>query len=216
MPSHSGRVDARRWISLLATAIASRTRSATGPVSRSSRSRSMHSATSAALPPAACPPTPSMTMNRPRASSTWKRSSLTSRWRPASVAPAAAIVSSVGICREFSSARVLNSHTCPADHGDERGEEHVARDEQERHCASPRSELEIDRFGEADARLIRQRRLDAVLALRAVHLVVAARHVTAVQRGAERAEIDQEESSRSADRGEFSRARARRRPTRRS
>ena len=31
MPSHSGRVEARRWISLLATAIASRTRSATGP-----------------------------------------------------------------------------------------------------------------------------------------------------------------------------------------
>ena len=31
MPSHSGRVDARRWISLLATAIASRTRSADRP-----------------------------------------------------------------------------------------------------------------------------------------------------------------------------------------
>ena len=31
MPSHSGRVEARRWISLLATAIASRTRSADRP-----------------------------------------------------------------------------------------------------------------------------------------------------------------------------------------
>src|SRR6185436_12118066 len=48
---------------------------------------------------------------------------------------------------------------------------------------------------ETDPRLIRQRRLDAVLALRAVHLVVAARHVTAVQCGAERAEVDEKESA---------------------
>ena len=38
-------------ISLLATVMASRTRSATGPVSRSSRARSIAMATSAALPP---------------------------------------------------------------------------------------------------------------------------------------------------------------------
>src|SRR5947199_209455 len=39
IPFHSGRKTAARWISLFAIAIASRTRSTTGPVSRSSRER---------------------------------------------------------------------------------------------------------------------------------------------------------------------------------
>ena len=53
IPCHSGRDAARRWISLFAIVIASRMRSSTGPVSRSSLVRSMVSATSAAVLPAA-------------------------------------------------------------------------------------------------------------------------------------------------------------------
>ena len=52
-----------------ASAIASRTRSSTVPVSRSRRVRIVVSAASAAFSPAACPPMPSTTTNRPRTGS---------------------------------------------------------------------------------------------------------------------------------------------------
>ena len=57
-------------------------------------------------------------------------------------------------------------------------------------------ELEEHGFGEADPGVVGQGRLGAVLAPRAVHVVVAARHVAAVQGGPEQAEVDEEELSR--------------------
>src|SRR4051812_10160455 len=89
MPFHCGCSDASRYISSLASAMDSRTRSATGPVSRSRRVRILASAVSAAFSPAAWPPTPSTTMKTPRTGSCWWRSPLISRCTPESVAPPA-------------------------------------------------------------------------------------------------------------------------------
>ena len=180
-----------------------------------------HSATSAALPPAAWPPTPSMTMNTPRAGSTWKRSSLTSRWRPGiggagrrdRVERRIAIGCLPGSISHVDRDRYQRGQRTSG----ERQQHHESRQSRSVTSASqPGVELEEDGVREADARLIRQRRLDAVLALGAVDFVVAARHVAPVQRRAERAQIDQEEDDRSVDRGECARARATRRPTTRS
>src|SRR5439155_25673 len=193
IPFHSGRKTAARWISLFAIAIASRTRSTTGPVSRSSRDRTTASAISAARPPAAWPPTPSMTRNNPRARSTWMRSSLTSRSRPALVSAAAR--SAVAVCIEWLTPPCAtgNQSTDTARRErrtrGERGSEPTTGTR-----SSPLSEIEEDRAGESYLRDVGQQRFGSVLPFCSVDLVETLRHVAAVQRRSKRAQIDQEEA----------------------
>src|SRR5262245_54136357 len=140
-------------------------RDSTGPVSRSSRVRSMLSATSAAFPPAAWPPMPSITMNSPRAASTYRRSSFTARCRPGSVLPAAFNV----VTERISHWRVQKDSPYSQNF----------------------SEFQKHDIGQADASDVWQRGLRAVLTLLAIHLVITPRHVTAVQGAAERAKVNQ-------------------------
>src|SRR4249919_1830236 len=191
IPFHSGRRTAARWISLFAIAIASRTRSTSGPVSRSSRDRTVASAISAALPPAGWPPTPSMTRNNPRARSRWMRSSLTSRCRPALVSAAAR--SAVAVCIEWliPPCAIGNRSTDTAI--PERRTRGERRSEPTTGTRSSLSEIEEDRASESDIRDVGQRRLGSVLPFCAVDLVETLGYVAAVQGRSERAQIDQEE-----------------------
>src|SRR5437762_9256008 len=167
-------------------------RSSALPVCRSRRSRSFAIAVSAAFSPAACPPTPSITMKMPRCGSEWQRSSLCSRSSPGSLSSAARIVFTT---RMVSPDRVRPRPTIA-------GRRRRPREERERRSGGKAArswlrrglEIEIHDAGQTDARAIAERRLDTILPLAAVRLVVASRHGPAVNGRAERAQIDQEEA----------------------
>src|SRR5262245_39630451 len=185
IPCHSGRVAASRWISLLAVVNASRILASIGPVWRSSRVLTMLSATSAAFPPAACPPTPSMTPNRPRAPSTYRRSSLTARSRPGSVLPAA--------LSEMTDRVMVSARPTASSRQRPRAARGRPREPSGARPSPHSSELEKNDAGEPDACGVRQRRLGAVLPLHAVDLLESSWNVPPVECRAERAQVDEVE-----------------------
>ena len=205
--------ESRCWRSV----IASRMRSAIGPVSRSSRARSIVIATSAALPPAAWPPTPSTTMKRPRAASTWKRSSLTSRCRPGSVSPAA-VTTLIVFIDSFTRSR--SSRPLPIQHSDAAT---PASEDQQDDIAPTAAASSVERLRNSrntmSARPMRAASGSAVSAPFSRFAAVAPRRSRAERGGRSascRACSDRSgRTRRSADRGGCARARATRRPTRR-
>src|SRR5262252_1887809 len=121
------------------------------------------------------------------------RSSLTSRCKPALVSAAARSAAAIGIGWFTGFGPTGRSPTDTAKPGrHRRGERRSAPRAGTRSSAFP--EIEEDRAGEPDGRNVWQRRLGSVLPSYSLGVVEALRHVAAVQRRSERAQIDQEES----------------------